>query len=231
MGINREALPQSESYHACDTRHLAFAFADVEEDECVDIAVWGVVAMFCRIFLTSSHQCRVKLLCAMTQRIQHLEASLSITSPVVAYNGVPLPVAVGLLRGVTMWSVLFMWRDGTGAEDSPKLLCWQRLIEGSTLDTPTGFLHYTNFMYRLFCYGRLFKEAIQSLLDPQVSCKWFFVRGWAVLTFDPSEARETERQQENQEETEETGLTGWRTRKGSPTQLSNRPARPQQQPR
>jgi hypothetical protein len=180
MGINWSSLSEKMyKYYACASRRLTFAFADAEEkrftqnkDKCVVSSVAGREGL-CGMFLISSmfHQCRAKLLWLMAMRIMHLEASLGITVsrrqsyvPVTAPNGVPLPVAVGILRGGAVWSVLFMWRD-----EETKELHWRKLVEKQRLDEIMGFLHYTTFMYRLFCYGRLFKEAIQSLLDPQVS--------------------------------------------------------------
>jgi hypothetical protein len=55
-----------------------------------------------------------------------------------------------------------MWREG---ED----LRWRRLLEKKKLDNVEEFLHYITFMHRLFCYGRLFKEAVHSLLYPEVT--------------------------------------------------------------
>ncbi|ELR23746.1 uncharacterized protein ACA1_195580 [Acanthamoeba castellanii str. Neff] len=78
MGIHWQALPLlSQSYHACATRRLVFAFADAE-----------------------SHDGRAKLLCVMTHRILHLEASpdldaTAVPFPLLAPNGAPLRVAVG----------------------------------------------------------------------------------------------------------------------------------------
>lgn len=110
---------------------------------------------------------RSKLLCVMAHRIQHLVSALdlsSTTEPVVAPNGLPLPVAVGLLRGATTWSVLFMWRHSeTG-------LCWRRLFENQNLDTPAGLLNYATFMFRLYSYGHLFARAVRYLLTGKVPC-------------------------------------------------------------
>jgi hypothetical protein len=163
MGIHWQALPPS--YHACATRRLAFAFADVESHECVHAA-------FIDFFASLTNSGRAKLLCVMAHRILHLEASLdrdamAVPFPLIAPNGVPLPVAVGLLRGATLWSVLFMWRDKEG-------LRWRRLVDEQNIHTATGFLHYTTCTYRLFCYGRLFKEALQSLLDSKVPTNSLF---------------------------------------------------------
>ena len=176
MGIHWQALPLPQSYHACATLRLAFAFADAEEkrhpknqDECVQSSLIAV-SLYSPTFGLPING-RSKLLCVMAHRILHLEASLDIDTtavpfPLIAPNGVPLPVAVGLLRGATLWSVLFMWRDKEG-------LPWRRLVEKENIHTATGFLHYTTCMYRLFCYGRLFKEALQSLLGSKVPTPGF----------------------------------------------------------
>ncbi len=50
-----------------------------------------------------------------------------------------------------------MWR-------SDNHFSWKWIIEG-VLTRPGDFMHYTTFMFHLFCYGQLFKEAMQQLIE------------------------------------------------------------------
>jgi hypothetical protein len=94
----------------------------------------------------------------MATRMRHLRKALRLKPGVhLADNGTPLPVAVGILRSATLWTVLFMWEQGRNA-------CWIRIVSGEDTGTPAGFMQYTTFMWRLSCYARLFSDAIVQVL-------------------------------------------------------------------
>ncbi len=82
----------------------------------------------------------------------------------VAHNGVPIPFGVGVLRYAAQWTVICMWHDGSQ-------FCWKRVISDPTasLTDPANFLYYTTFMFRLFCYGQLFKEALLQYREVSIS--------------------------------------------------------------
>lgn len=100
---------------------------------------------------------RSKLLCVMAGQMKRFKAHFQLPWASTAPNGVPMPVGVGVLRGAAEWKVGIMWRG----DDH---FSWKWIIEGA-LTRPGDFMHYTTFMFRLFCYGQLFKEAMQQLIE------------------------------------------------------------------
>ena len=78
-------------------------------------------------------------------------------------NGIPLCVSVGVLRSAVSWFVYFMWRELEPSTEKP-IYRWSRLLDGPSLSTPEGFLHYTTFMWRLSIYGGLFACAVRKQL-------------------------------------------------------------------
>jgi hypothetical protein len=93
--------------------------------------------------------CRSKLLVIMGIRLWHLAQVIPSGQLLeVMGNGVPLYVSVGVLRSTRHWSVYFMWQE---MEHKTKKLVfkWLQLLDGLSLATPEGFLHYTTFMWCL----------------------------------------------------------------------------------
>jgi hypothetical protein len=103
---------------------------------------------------------RCKLLVIMSLRLQHLASVIGDDHPHTASNRIPVPVALGVVRSASKWSLLMMWP----VDSSHHRFEWTYLVDESDLQVPKSFVFYTGFTAKMAQYSRLFGEALDELV-------------------------------------------------------------------
>jgi hypothetical protein len=91
--------------------------------------------------------------------MKHVVETLKLPWDRDAANGVRVSVGIGIGLSGPLWTVSLAWRE----ED--RIIHWTKIISQKDMSEPSGFLDYTSFTWRLFCYAKLFKEAIKQFVS------------------------------------------------------------------